>query len=150
MSRQLTGERQAAALDLVKYLTNPENANRLRSERSFPMLPVRSSLMGQGLPDPLAAPDVDGRLWADAVSRTLQAERVVPGLRIPDTGGYLDDLTKGRVAALAGEPPAQALAAVVKAWSERTRRLGPKHQLWHYRRSLNSLTTSSTPPPAGQ
>ena len=50
----------------------------------------------------MSAPDVDSRLWTDAVSRTLLAERVVPGLRIPQADGYLTDLAKGRVAAAAG------------------------------------------------
>ena len=67
--------------------------------------------MGQGLPDPTSAPDVDSRLWSDAVSRTLLAERVVPGLRIPGADGYLSDLAKGRVAAAGGEAPEKALAS---------------------------------------
>ena len=64
------------------------------------MLPFRISQMSQGLPDPTSAPDVDSRLWSDAVSRTLLSDRVVPGLRIPGAAGYLDDLAKGR----AGRP----------------------------------------------
>ena len=94
---RLAGTQLEAALDFAKYLANPENTNRLRAERAFPMLPVRTSQMGQGMPDPLSAPDVDSRLWSDAVSRTLLAERVVPGLRIPGADGYLSDLSKGRV-----------------------------------------------------
>ena len=77
---RLSGTQLAAALDFAKYLANPENCNRLRAERAFSMLPVRTSQMGQGLPDPISAPDVDSRLWSDAVSRTLLAERVVPEL----------------------------------------------------------------------
>jgi multiple sugar transport system substrate-binding protein len=150
LNSTLAGTKRDAALDLVKYLAEPENVNRLRGERTFPMLPVRTSQMAQGLPDPMSAPDVDSRLWSDAVSRTLLADRIVPGLRIPGAGGYLGDLTKGRVAAVAGEPPAQALAAVSRAWAERTKTLGPKRQLWHYRRSLNTLATPPEPPPRGQ
>ena len=85
--RGLSGSQLDAALDLARYLASPENANRLRAEATFPMLPVRSSQMGLGLPDPISAPDVDSRQWADAVSRTLMAGRVVPGLRIPDVRG---------------------------------------------------------------
>ena len=150
LNGRLTGAKLEAALDFAKYLANPENSNRLRAERAFPMLPVRTSQMGQGLPDPVSAPDVDSRLWSDAVSRTLLAERVVPGLRIPGADGYLSDLAKGRVAAVAGEAPDQALGSVAKAWAERTKAAGPKRQLWHYRRSLNTLTTFSLPPEPGK
>ena len=123
---RLAGTQLEAALDFAKYLANPENSNRLRAERAFPMLPVRTSQMGQGLPDPISAPDVDSRLWSDAVSRTLQAERVVPGLRIPGADGYLSDLSKGRVAAAAGLAPEKALAGVAKAWTRADQSRGPQ------------------------
>ena len=148
--RGLSGPRRDAAMDLACYLANPENVNRLRGERSFPMLPVRGSQMGRGLPDPTAAPDVDPRQWSDAVGRTLQAERVVPGLRIPDAGGYLEELTKARVAALAGKDPEAALREVAAAWTARTSSLGTQRQLWHYRRSLNTLSTLPQPPARGK
>ena len=146
---RLSGTQLEAALDFAKYLANPENSNRLRAERAFPMLPVRTSQMGKGLPDPISAPDVDSRLWSDAVGRTLQAERVVPGLRIPGADGYLSDLSQARVAAAAGDAPEKALAAVAQAWTERTKVAGPKRQLWHYRRSLNALSTFPQPPKPG-
>ena len=147
---RLAGTQLEAALDFAKYLANPENTNSLRGERAFPMLPVRTSQMGQGLPDPLSAPDVDSRLWSDAVSRTLLAERVVPGLRIHGADGYLSELSKGRAAAALGEAPDKALAAVAKAWTERTRAAGTQRQLWHYRRSLNTLATLPQPPEPGK
>jgi multiple sugar transport system substrate-binding protein len=150
LNGRLAGTQREAALDFVKYLANPENSNRLRAEPVFRMLPVRTAQMGQGLPDPTSAPDVDSRLWSDAVSRTLLAERVVPGLRIPGADGYLGDLASGRMAAVGGEAPAKALEAVAKAWADRTRTAGPRRQLWHYRRSLNSLTTFSLPPEPGK
>ena len=103
--RGLAGTQLAAAIDLVKYLAGPEISRSLRAERAFPMLPFRISQMSLGLPDPTSAPDIDTRLWSDAVSRTLLSDRVVPGLRIPGTEGYLDELAKGRQAALAGEDP---------------------------------------------
>ena len=78
----LPGSQREAAIDLVKYLASPENSNRIRADRAFPMLPFRTAQMGQGLPDPTSAPDVDTRLWAEAVGRTF-AERAVVGLRIP-------------------------------------------------------------------
>jgi multiple sugar transport system substrate-binding protein len=148
--RGLTGSRREAAIDLARYLASPENANRLRAERSFPMLPVRSSQMGQGLPDPTSAPDVDPRQWTEAVSRTLMAGRVVPGLRIPDAAGYLADLSRARTAAVSGKDPAAALHEVAAAWTERTKARGTQRQLWHYRRSLNSLATLPQPPPRGK
>ena len=126
INAHLTGTQLEAAIDFAKYLAGPENSPRIRGERAFPMLAVRTSQMGQGLPDPMSAPDVDSRLWTDAVSRTLLAERVVPGLRIPQADGYLADLAKGRVAAAAGAAAEESLASVAKAWTERTKAYGPK------------------------
>jgi multiple sugar transport system substrate-binding protein len=150
IASRLTGTQREAALDFIKYLTGPECIERLRAERSNPMLPVRISQMNVGLSDPASAPDVDSRLWADAVRRTLLADRVVPGLRIPDAAGYLNDLAKGRVAAISGMAVDKALATVAQAWAARTKTLGPERQLWHYRRSLNKLATLPEPPPRGQ
>jgi multiple sugar transport system substrate-binding protein len=148
--RGLSGTQLEAAIDLAVYLASPDNVNRLRAERTAPMLPVRTTQMGQGLPDPLSAPDVEPRQWSDAVSRTLLAERVVPGLRIPDAAGYLDDLARARASALEGTDPESALKKVAESWSARTRARGPGRQLWHYRQSLNVLATLPTPPPRGQ
>ncbi len=142
--------RLEAAIDFARFLADPENSNRVRAERSFAMLPFRISQMGQGMPDPTSAPDVDVRLWSDSVSRTLMAVKVVPGLRIPEAGGYLADLTQGRLAALQGESPEKALEKVAANWASRTAAFGPKRMAWHYRRSLNSLATGSEPPPKGQ
>jgi multiple sugar transport system substrate-binding protein len=150
INAQLSGTQLEAALDFAKYLTGPENSPRIRGERTFPMLAVRTKQIGQGLPDPMSAPDIDSRLWSDAVSRTLLAERVVPGLRIPQSDGFLADLAKGRVAAAGGAAAEDALAAVAKAWTERTKAYGPKRLLWHYRRSLNSLVTLPEPPDLGK
>ncbi len=150
VSKKAAGTQKDAALDFAKYLVSADNLNRLRTERTFPLLAVRASQIGQGLPDPTLAPDVDSRQWTVAVGNTLQLERVVPGLRLHDAGGYLADLTKGRLAAVGGEPPEKALQAVAKAWGERTAALGPERQLWHYRRSLNKLVTSPQPPERGK
>ena len=114
------------------------------------MLPVRTSQLGQGMPDPTSAPDVDSRQWTLAVGDTLRLERVVPGLRVHSADGYLAEISKGRLAAVGGEAPAQALQAVAKAHGERTKTLGPKRQLWHYRRSLNKLVTMPQPPAPGR
>ncbi len=146
----LSGSQLEAALDLARFLASPENANRLRAEAAFPMLPVRSSQMGQGLPDPTSAPDVESRQWTDAVSRTLMAARVVPGLRIPEASGYLEDLSRSRVAALGGKDPEAALGELSQAWAARTKARGTQHQLWHYRRSLNTLATLPEPPERGK
>ncbi len=144
----LSGDQFAAAIDLAKYLASPEKSDRIRAERSFPMLPFRADQMSKGLPDPTSAPDVDVRLWSESIGRTF-AERAVPGLRIPDARGYLADLAKGRAAVLAGKTPAEAMAGVVRAWDDRTKKLGPKHQLWHYKRSLNIRGTTDRPPDPG-
>jgi len=144
----LSGTRLDAAIDFAKHLSSPENSNRIRAERAFPMLPFRTAQMSQGLPDPTSAPDVDSRLWAEAVGRTF-AERPVVGLRIPSSDGYLADLTKGRTAALDGQDPKSTLADVARAWAERTKALGPRRQLWHYRRSLNLRATTPRPPERG-
>lgn len=141
----LTGARLEAAIDLAKYLSSPEKSDRIRAERAFPMLPFRTAQMGEGLPDPASAPDVDVRLWSEAVGRMF-AERTVVGLRVPDAQGYLADLARGRSAALAGTSPQAALADVARAWTGRTKSRGPKRQLWHYRRSLNLRGTAPRPP----
>jgi multiple sugar transport system substrate-binding protein len=144
----LSGPQLDAAIDFARYLSGPENSSRIGAERTFPMLPFRTAQMGQGLPDPTSAPDVDSHLWAEAIGRTF-VERPVVGLRIPGAGGYLDDLAKGRAAALTGTEPRSAMAGVSRAWVERTNARGPKRQLWHYRRSLNLRATAPRPPERG-
>ncbi len=139
--------RKAAAEDFARYLAGPDSTNRLRAERGFPMLGVRSPQLAQGMTNPRGAPGVEARPWADAVSKTLNAEKVAPGLRIPDAAGYLADLTKARVAAITGgESPQAALDALARAWSERTSKLGLPRQTWHHRRSLNGPSTPAEPP----
>jgi multiple sugar transport system substrate-binding protein len=136
------------ALDLVLYLGGADTAGHMLSDRAFPMLPVRSSLLGGGLPNPRGAPGVDARGWGRALAETLTAPRVVPDLRIPDADGYLADLAGGIAATAAGTAaPAAALADVERRWAARTAGLGVERQLWHYRRSLNRRTTAGSPPP---
>jgi multiple sugar transport system substrate-binding protein len=145
-----SSQHREAAIDLAKYLAGPEVTNRLRVEKAFPMLPVRGPQIGAGLPDPKSAPGVEPRSWSDAVDRTIQAARAVVGLRIPGADGYLADLTKGRIAAVEGKPADESMKGVAEAWDARTKSLGPKRQLWHYRRSLVRLVTSPEPPPRGE
>jgi multiple sugar transport system substrate-binding protein len=141
-------ERQRdAALDFTKYLTGPEASGRILTDRAFPMLPTRSAQLATGMPDPRSAPGVDARLWGLAVAETLTAARVEPGLRIPDSSGYLADLEKARVAAVGGQSAEKALQSAAAAWTERTKKLGKERQLWHYRRSLNRHGTTPEPPP---
>ncbi len=132
-----------AALDFATYLISPETATQVRANRTFPMLPVRSTLIGQGHS---GGSGVDSKQWADALNRTFFAEKVIAGLRIPESQEYLSDLAKARANVLKGENPEQALKAVAASWGERTARLGTARQLWHYRRSLNSLVTLPEPP----
>ena len=115
VSKSTEGTQRDAALDLAKYLASPDNLNRLRGERGFPMLPVRISQLGEGFPDPTQSPDVDSRQWTLSVSNALRVDRVVPGLRVRGADEYLLDISKGRLAALGGEPPAKALEAAAKA-----------------------------------
>lgn len=142
-----SGRPAEAARDFLAYLTNPETAGRVRVDEAFPMLPTRGSLLGLGPPDVRTAPGVDPRGWSQAVSETLTAARVVPGLRIPEAGAYLADLDTARVAALGGEPAGHALEVAAASWRKRTASLGLPRQRWHYRRSLNSLATPAEPPP---
>lgn len=146
VSATATGRQREAAIDFARYLVGPETSARLRGDAGFPVLPVRASQVGLGMADPRSAPGVDPRSWSDAVGQTLGAERVVPGLRIPGAEGYLADLSAGRVAAARGTPPEEALRGVAAAWAKRTRSLGPGRQVWHYRRSLNALSTQPRPP----
>lgn len=143
--------KREAAFDLALYLTEADVASRIAAERTFPMLPVRISTLGRGFPDPSSAPNVEARSWSDAVSQSLLAERVLPGLRVPEADGYLADLSKGRIEAIAGGKPAgEALEEVAAAWTKRTDALGRRRQLWHYRRSLNALATLPQPPARGE
>ena len=59
VSSATAGHEREAAIDLAKYLVSPDTASRVRSDRAFPMLPVRSSHVGQGLPDPAGSPGVE-------------------------------------------------------------------------------------------
>jgi multiple sugar transport system substrate-binding protein len=146
VARSTNGRQRELALDFAKYLATPETSSQIRASHAYPMLPVRSSQIGLGLPDPVAAPAVESRPWSDAVGHTLNAERVLPGLRIPHTSEYLADLDRARAAAARGEPADSVLKKAAESWAARTRDLGLDRQLWHYRRSLNTLVTSPEPP----
>jgi multiple sugar transport system substrate-binding protein len=149
VNRAAVGRQREAAIDFARYLISPDTANRVRADRGFPMLPVRSALLSQGPPDLRAAMGVDARQWSDAVSQCLITRRVIPGLRIPQADGYLADLSRKRIAALrdAPEPAEAALEEVARAWISRTEALGTARQKWHYQRTLNVLVTAPEPPP---
>ncbi len=140
------GRTREAAIAFLQAIASPETAVAIISDPAFPMLPVRNSHFVLGLPDPQSALGVDPRAWGQAVAETLGAPRVVIGLRIPEARGYLDDLEIARTKAAQGEDPATLLKRTADAWTQRTRRLGPAQQRWHYRRSLNRLSTESQPP----
>ena len=144
VSTATAGPMREAAIDLAKFLTGPDVSARVRADRAFPTLPTRKDQLVP--PDARSVPGVDPRLWNQAVSATLTASRVIPGLRIPDAAGYLADLGKGRVAAVNGRPASAALRDVAEAWTKRTKALGVDRQLWHYRRSLNGPETAPEPP----
>ena len=139
-------KRRSAAMDFVRALAGPETARLFLIEPSYPVLPVRQKSLASGLPDPRSALGVDPRAWGIAVARTITAPRVVPGLRIPGSASYFAALAKARVAAFAGSPPESALQDTANAWWELSKSLGESRQLWHYRRSLNTLVTDPEPP----
>ncbi len=146
VSARVPKDRRAAALDLAKTLAGPEASRAIQADPAFPMLPVRSSALGVGLPFGGASLGIDSRAWGVAVAETLTNARVIPGLRIPGADAYLAEFARARGAAIAGTPPEAALLAASAAWAELSKKLGPRTQLWHYRRSLNRLITESTPP----
>lgn len=135
-----------AATALLIQLASPEIAQEIVSDPAFPMAPVRTSNLALGLPDPRSAASVDSRGWGQAVLETYGAPRVVIGLRIPGTSGYLADLESARMAVLRGEPAETALKQAAESWRNRSATLGRERQLWHYRRSLNKLSTTAQPP----
>lgn len=151
VSAATSGRRRDAAIDFLKYLTGPETSARLLADPTLPMLPVRASQISQGPPGRLS-PGLDARSWSNAVSETLTAARVVPGLRIPQAEDYLNDLGQQRAQATGttDDPGSveNALTNAARAWTERTDKLGLDRQRWHYRRSLNKYPTSPEPPAA--
>ena len=122
---RLAGTQLEAALDFAKYLANPENSNRLRAERAFPMLPVRTSQMGQGLPDPTLGPGcrlpaLVGRGQPDLAGRASRARPAHPRRRrLPER-----PLQGARGRRRAARPPTRLSPAVAKAWTERTKAAG--------------------------
>ncbi len=150
VSAGATGPRREAAIALVRSLAGPELSQAIASDPIFPMASVRGSHLTLGLIYPGLTSNINGKAWGDAVSSTYAGDRAVVGLRIPDAAGYLADLSRARASASRGEPAESALKAAAAAWSARTDRLGKDRQLWHYRRSLNKLSTPSEPPPRGK
>lgn len=136
-----------AAQDLVRYLALAETAEAVRADPSFSMLPVRGALIARGPADAGKLSSLDRASWADAVSRTLMADRVVVEPRIPEASGYLADLESARQAAISGMPAAEVLKAAAQAWNRRTDRLGRDRQTWHLKRSLLGFATDPIPPP---
>jgi multiple sugar transport system substrate-binding protein len=140
---------RSAALDVVRFLACSESTRALSADPTAHMLPTRSALFAEGIPDPRAALGVDSSGWAAGIEAALDNPRAVPGLRVPDARGYMTDLSQARTRALAGTPPREALETLRAAWSERTKKLGLERQRWHYRRSLNRVA-SETPPPRAE
>jgi len=140
-------EHVEAARDFALYLIEEETAARLRADPRARIVPLRSRLIALGPPETGSFAALERRTWSDAVSRTLLADRVVSGLRIPGARGYFADLEAARTRAAAGDASAaEALAAAAEAWRERTDTLGLERQRWHYRRSLNELAAGPEPP----
>ena len=148
VSPKLQGRALEAAWSFAQMLASPETSQAIVSDPAFPMTPVRLSHLALGLPNPSAAQQVDSRAWGLAVDESFNATRVIVGLRIPGVNEYLDELGTALRAAIAGElEPKDALARANAAWNARSKSLGIARQLWHYRRSLNRLSTTNVPPP---
>ncbi len=144
---RVRGKSLDAAISFLQMIASPETSQAIVSDPAFPLTPVRISHLALGLPDPQGAPLVDSRAWGVAVSQTFGAPRVVVGLRIPEAEEYLDELGHAlQQAATGGATPEQALAQAEAAWNARTEKIGRARQLWHYRRSLNRLSTTREPP----
>ncbi|WP_435021594.1 ABC transporter substrate-binding protein [Tundrisphaera sp. TA3] len=140
------GTRRDAALDFARHLSGPEASDRMRAEKGFPMLAVRGPQLAKGMNSPRSAPGVEARPWAEAVRKTMENERIAPGLRIPDAPGYLADLARARASAVGGTPVDQALDALAKAWADRSKARGEALQTWHHRRGLPGVITPPEPP----
>ncbi len=139
---------EAAAVDLAKYLGGSQVGAQLRGDPRATMLSVRAPLIGRGPYNAREIPALDARGWGSAVSKAVNADRFVVGLRIPDAVGYQSDLDAARSQVIGGETTAtEALGALAKSWQSRTGELGFERQLWHFRRSLNRFETSTEPPP---
>lgn len=143
-----TAQEREAAIHFLRALASPETAQAIISDPAFPMLPVRQSHFALGLPDPRAALGVDSRAWGQALSDLYNAPRVVIGLRILEADDYLTDLEAARVKVMQGADAQATLSEAAAAWARRTEKLGAARQRWHYRRSLNRLSTESRPPAA--
>ena len=146
ISRNLPEAKRKAAVDFLRAIAGPDASRALISDAAFPLLPIRGALLGGGLPNPRDALGVDSRGWGIAVSQALSAPRVLPGLRIPGAERYLAALKHARIDALGGRPVEESLQDAAKTWSQISKELGEKRQLWHYRRSLNELITTPDPP----
>jgi multiple sugar transport system substrate-binding protein len=147
LSSSTTEAQRGAAIDFLVYLASKETAGRLAASRDVAMLPVRTSLLGVGLPDPRSSPGVDARAWTRAVAATLTADRPTPSLQVPEASAYLDELAAACRAVLDGrDTPRDALAKVAASWSARTEKLGRDRMIWHYRRGLNQATATPEPP----
>lgn len=136
-------ENQAAALDLISFLTSTENSVELVSMRDNEEAAVGYQPFRQSHFDNLEAWEESG--WERDVAEaylqetydSLTADFVQPDLRIPGAFEYLDALDAGVTAALAGQSsPQEALDEVAEQWDEITERLGRDEQLDLYRASL--------------
>ena len=138
------------AIDFARYLISPETSNRVRADRAFPMLPVRSAQLRQGLPDPRAAPGVDvaamvRRGQPDPRRRAASS----PACASPRPTATSTDLARGRAAAVGASPPRRALKEVAAGLDRADRGArAPQRQLWHYRRSLNTPGHAARAPDA--
>ena len=126
--RAAAGKQRDAAIDFARYLISPETARRVRADRAFPMLPVRSALLGQGPPDPRAALGVD----VAAMVRRGQPDPDRPAGRPGPADSRRPTATSPTWPGGASPPSGASTAAslpsrqVAEAWTRRTEELGAR------------------------
>lgn len=136
-------ENQAAALDLISFLTSAETSVQFASMRDNEEAAVGYQPFRQSHFDDIEAWVESGwerdvaQAYLDETLNSLTAEFVQPDLRIPGAFEYLDALDAGVTAALAGQSsPQEALDEVAEQWDQITERLGRDEQLKLYQTSL--------------
>jgi len=150
LARGRKPEIQAAAKDLLVYLSGDSTATSWAADRRMAMCPTRDSILAAGFVDPRIAPKVESGAWGEAILAQITSENPVVGLRIPGSSGFLADLESAVAAGMTGKPPVLELDIAAKKWKERISAFGQQRLKWHYRRSLVRPVTEAKAPTRGQ
>jgi len=141
-SRTSEGPQRQAAIDLARFLAGRQAGQQISRDRQAPALPTRP----QGIVAPLAT-GLDLARWGRSVTETLTASQIALGPRFPAAPDFLADLEAARLAALEGQPAAQALAEAAQSWTQRIEQYGRDRLTWHYSKDLIEIPVADTPPP---